>query len=67
MPGAISTFTKDRESAQKFLDFLVSPQGQEIFSNWGYITTESEARKFAPNAEIGGEYKLPETYKPLVK
>ncbi len=67
IPGAISTFTKDRESARKFLDFLVSPPGQEIFSKWGYITTESEARKFAPNAEIGGEYKLPEGYKPLVK
>ena len=67
VPGAISTFTEDRESAQKFLDFLVSPQGQEIFSKWGYIATESEARKYAPNAEIGGEYKLPETYKPPVK
>ena len=67
IPGAISTFTSDRKSAQKFLDFLVSPQGQEIFSKQGYITMESEARKFAPNAEIGGEYKLPETYEPLVK
>ena len=67
IPGAISTFTGDRESAQKFLDYLVSPQGQEIFGKWGYIATESEARKFAPNAEIGGEYKLPEAYKPLVR
>lgn len=67
IPGAISKFSGDRESAQKFLDFLVSPQGQEIFSKWGYIATESEARKFAPQAEIGGEYKLPEIYKPLVK
>ncbi len=67
IPGAISTFSQDKDGAQKFLDFLVSPQGQEIFSNWGYITTESEARKFAPSAEIGGEYKLPEGYKPLAK
>lgn len=65
--GAISTFTKYRDNAQKFLDFLVSPLGQDIFSKWGYITTESEARKFAPNAEIGGEYKLPECYKPLAR
>lgn len=63
--GAISTFTEDRESAQRFLDFLVSPRGQEILSNWGYIITEGEARIFAPNAEIGGEFSLPETYKPL--
>jgi len=67
IPGAISTFTEDRESAQRFLDFLVSPEGQEIFRKWGYITTENEARKFAPDAEIGDEYKLPQTYKPLVK
>ena len=67
IPGAISTFTEDRESAQKFLDFLVSPEGQEIFSKWGYITTESEARTFAPDAEIGGEYRLPDDYEPLVK
>jgi len=65
--GAISTFTQDRDSAQRFLDFLVSPEGQEIFSNWGYMATESEARKFAPNAEIGGEYKLAKTYEPLGK
>ena len=67
IPGAISTFTEDRESAQSFLDFLASPEGQEIFSKWGYITTEDRARQFAPNAEIGGEYELPETYEPLAK
>ena len=67
IPGAISTFAENREGAQKFLDFLVSPRGREIFGRWGYITTEAEAKKFAPNAEIGGEYKLPEMYKPLVK
>jgi molybdate transport system substrate-binding protein len=67
VPGAISNYTKDGESARKFLDFLVSTQGQEIFSKWGYINTEDEARKFAPDAEIGGEYQLPATYKTLAK
>jgi len=67
IPGAISTFTEDRENAQKFLDFLVSPQGQEIYRKWGYIAIESEAREFAPSAKVGGEYELPKTYKPLVK
>lgn len=67
IPGAISNFADDRESAGKFLDFLVSPQGQEIFAAWGYIATEKEAREFAPDAEIGGEYQLPEAYKPLVQ
>lgn len=66
IPAAISTFTKDRESAQKFIDFLVSEQGQDIFKRWGYIATENEARKFAPGAKIGGEYSLPEAYRSLV-
>ena len=61
IPGAISTFSQDKKSAQRFLDYLVSPQGQQIFSKWGYIATESEARKYAPNAEIGGEYVIPKT------
>ena len=64
IPGAVTRFAADKTSAQKFLDFLVSEKGQQIFQKWGYITTESEARKFAPHAEIGGEYQLPATYRP---
>jgi len=67
IPGAVSTFSKDEESAQRFLDFLVSAEGQLIFKKWGYLATENEARQYAPDAEIGGEYKLPDTYEPLVK
>ena len=67
IPVAISSFVKDRESAQMFVDFLLSKPGQDIFKKWGYIATENEARKFAPEAEIGGEYKLPESYRSLVK
>lgn len=66
IPAAVDVFTKDRERARKFVDFLVSPPAQQIFRRWGYITTESEARRFAPNARIGGEYQLPDTYKKLV-
>ncbi len=67
VPGAISKFTRDSESAQRFLDFLVSPEGQAIFSKWGYLTTEDAARAYAPGAEIGGEYQLPGDYQPLAK
>jgi molybdate transport system substrate-binding protein len=58
IPAAISTYSKNKEKAQRFIDFLTSPEGQKIFAKWGYIATEEEARKFAPNAEIGGEYRL---------
>ncbi len=62
IPGAITRFTKNYEGAGEFLDFLVSPEGQSIFQKWGYITSESDAGKLAPGAEIGGEYRLPENY-----
>jgi len=58
IPAAISTYSQNKEKAQRFIDFLTSPEGQKIFAKWGYIATEEEARKLAPNAEIGGEYRL---------
>jgi molybdate transport system substrate-binding protein len=67
IPAAISTFTKEKEVAEAFISFLVSPTGQEIFKKWGYDVTEAEARKYAPNAQIGGEYQLPDSYKALIK
>ena len=67
VPGAISTFTKDEASARLFLDFLASAEGQQIFGKWGYLASEEDARQYAPDAQIGGEYKLPENYTPLVK
>jgi molybdate transport system substrate-binding protein len=65
--GAISTFSENREQAQEFLDFLTSSEGQKFFDKHRYIATESEAKSYAPNAEIGGQYILPETYRPLVR
>lgn len=67
IPAAISIFSKERGNAQKAIDFLVSPVGQNIFRKWGYLGSEAEARKFSPQAKIGGEYKLPSDYRPLVK
>jgi molybdate transport system substrate-binding protein len=66
-PAVISTFCHDLQNTQRFIDFLVSKEGQDIFSKWGYITTESEVKKFAPNAAIGGECQLPEIYRALFK
>ena len=67
IPGAMSTFAQDKASAQKFLDFLASQDGQAIFRKYGYQVTESEAREFAPNAKVGGEYQLPAGFTTLVK
>ena len=59
IPAAVSTKARDRQSALKFVEFLVSPEGQRLFSKWGYAATEKEVRRFAPKAAIGGEYVLP--------
>jgi molybdate transport system substrate-binding protein len=67
IPAAISTFCKETELAAAFIEFLVSPTGQEIFRKWGYDVTEEEVRKYAPDAEIGGEYQLPESYQVLIQ
>lgn len=67
IPAAVSTFTEDRTGAQQFIDFLISKDGQAIFTKWGYITTETDARKYAPGAAIGGEYQLPDSYNALIK
>jgi molybdate transport system substrate-binding protein len=67
IPAAISTFSKEKEAAGAFIDFLISKEGQDIFRKWGYDVTEAEARKYSPNAKIGGEYQLPDSYKALLK
>lgn len=60
IPAAVVKNAPNRETALQFIDFLRSAPGREIFSGWGYLTAESEARRYAPQAKIGGEYKLPE-------
>ena len=57
---AISAFSKNKEQAKDFVDFVASPAGRKKFRERGYITEEDEARKYAPQAMIGGEYTLPE-------
>lgn len=62
IPAAISTFSEHPKEAKQFIEFLKCLEGQQIFTKWGYLSTEKEARKFAPGASIGGEYKLPADY-----
>jgi molybdate transport system substrate-binding protein len=57
---AISIFSKNKEQANNFVNFVASPAGRKKFQERGYITDEEEARKYAPQAIIGGEYALPQ-------
>jgi len=64
IPVVVSKFSKNRDLALKFIEFLGSEYSLEIFRNNGYITSEIEARKYAPSAKLGGEYNLPEKLMP---
>jgi molybdate transport system substrate-binding protein len=50
---------KNPQGAAELLAYLISAEGREIFSKWGYLTNEAEVRLLAPQARIGGSYQLP--------
>lgn len=60
IPAARLRHAANPQSAEQFIDYLRSPEGQAIFHKWGYFTEEQEVRKLAPAARIGGSYALPE-------
>ena len=60
---AVSTFAKNKKLAEDFVNFVVSAAGKKEFKEKGYLTDEQDARKYAPQAVIGGEYILPQGWK----
>ena len=64
IPIAISKFARDRATAQKFIDFLLSSEGRESFRKYHYLMDPEEARRFTrPDTPIGGEYQLPQEWR----
>ncbi len=64
LPIAISKYTADKTTAQKFIDFLLSSQGKTAFQKYHYLMDIQEARRFTkPDTPVGGEYLLPEEWK----
>jgi molybdate transport system substrate-binding protein len=64
IPAAVSAYARDKVEAQKLVEFLASAEARAIFARRGYAVTETEVRKYAPHALIGGEYKLPASFTP---
>lgn len=62
VPAGVCATAKNPGGAEEFVEFLTSPEGQRIFAKWGYLASEAAARRFAPKAAIGGEYRLPPSY-----
>ena len=62
MPISVSSFSKNVELAKEFIEYICSNKGKRIFERWGYLTREEDARRYAPDAVIGGDYTLPERW-----
>jgi molybdate transport system substrate-binding protein len=68
IPIAISKLTQDRILAQKFIYYLLSPEGKAIFKKYHYLMDLSEARQFTrPDTPVGGEYILPLEWRTMRK
>lgn len=60
IPIAISKFTKNRRSAQRFIDFLAGPEGRKIFSRYKYFATAEDAASWLGESKpVGGEHPIP--------
>ncbi len=59
VPIAVSKFSEQPELAQQFIDFITSDEAQDVYRRWNYLTTVEQAREFAPQATVGGEWELP--------
>lgn len=61
IPIAVSSYTQNRELAQRFIDFLDSQEGKDIFKKHKYFVTPEEAKAFiGTDKPVGGEYHLTE-------
>lgn len=60
IPIAVSKFTKNRQTAQRFIDFLTGEEGQAIFAKYHYFATPKEAFAWLGDRKpVGGEYVVP--------
>ena len=60
IPIAVSRYTKDRGSAQKFIDFILSDEGKTIFRQYHYFMSPEEAYHYIGlKRPVGGEYSVP--------
>lgn len=60
MPIAVSRYTRNRDLAQRFVDFVTSPEGQAIYRKHHYFLAPDEAFAYVGREKpVGGEYAVP--------
>jgi molybdate transport system substrate-binding protein len=67
IPISIPVYTKDVALSKAFIEFVLSPRGRSVYEEYGYLTSLEEAKALAPQADVGGEYKLPSEYLDLIR
>jgi molybdate transport system substrate-binding protein len=48
MQVAVSAYSQDKKSAQKFLDFITSAEGKAVFKQLGYLVDVDELKEYWP-------------------
>lgn len=69
IPIAVSVFTRNRQAAESFLDFVTGEPGRAVFNKFRYFSKLEEAARAAyggaePSAPppVGGEYVVPDEW-----
>jgi len=63
IPIAISKYSSHPKLAQKFIDFLTSPEGQKIFTKYHYFASPKEAEAYIGTKKpVGGVYHPPKEW-----
>ena len=67
IPISIPVYTKDVNLSKAFIEYTLSPMGKSIYKKYGYLSILEDAKKFAPEAAVGGLYTLPDKYFEIIK
>ncbi len=65
--AAVISFSRNRDGARRFIDFLVSPESENIFRKHQYFGSSDEAFHWigiGAKKPVGGEYTIPREWVP---
>ncbi len=66
LAGSVSKNTIQKQTAEKFLDFLTSERGREIFRTRGYLVDQKEVLTRTARGQVGGSFEISGDYHRLI-